>query len=439
MNYAEALAYLESLGTFGIQLGLVRIEELLARLDHPERRFRSLHVTGTNGKGSTSACIASILTEAGLRTGLYTSPHLEDYPERMKLNGKDISREAFAAVLDDTRQAAEQMTAAGGENPTEFEVLTAAAFLWFAREKAEFVVVEVGLGGLLDSTNVIVPEVSVITNVTLEHTDKCGDTVAAIAVHKAGIIKQGRPVVTGAVGPALAVIEETAAKNEAPCFVLNRDFAATEAVCSGKRQSFVFRDWLGCEPQRYSLGLLGRHQVDNAALALAACKLLQEPRLTPAVLGRGLEKALWPGRFEVINGSPEIVLDGAHNPDGIRSLRRTLDEVYPGRSIVFLFGVLADKQHGEMVRTLFRSCDRVVVVRPDSPRAANPALIAAEIQDYAATAEPASTIVGGLELAKSWAGPDGLVCAAGSLYMIGAVRRQIMLTEAKEQTDGTCR
>ena len=244
---------------------------------------------------------------------------------------------------------------------------------------------------------------------------------------------------TGAVGPALAVIEETAAKNEAPCFVLNRDFAATEAVCSGKRQSFVFRDWLGCEPQRYSLGLLGRHQVDNAALALAACKLLQEPRLTPAVLGRGLEKALWPGRFEVINGSPEIVLDGAHNPDGIRSLRRTLDEVYPGRSIVFLFGVLADKQHGEMVRTLFRSCDRVVVVRPDSPRAANPALIAAEIQDYAATAEPASTIVGGLELAKSWAGPDGLVCAAGSLYMIGAVRRQIMLTEAKEQTDGTGR
>ena len=210
MNYDGALAYLESLGTFGIQLGLARIERLLAKLNHPERNFRSVHVTGTNGKGSTSSFIASILAEAGIRTGLYTSPHLVDYPERMRINGRDITRESFAAVVAETRNAAEKMISEGGESPTEFEVLTAAAFLWFSQEQAEYVVVEVGLGGLLDSTNVIMPEISVITNVTLEHTDKCGDTVEAIAAHKAGIIKTGRPVVTGAAGAALRIIEETA-------------------------------------------------------------------------------------------------------------------------------------------------------------------------------------------------------------------------------------
>ena len=181
MNYTDALAYLESLGTFGIQLGLTRIEALLDRLDRPERRFRSVHVTGTNGKGSTTAMIAAVLTKAGIRTGMYTSPHLVDYPERMSINGTDITQEAFGEAIGQTRAAVERMLAEGMESPTEFEVLTAAAFLWFAREKAEIVVVEVGLGGLLDSTNVIVPEISVITNVTLEHTDRCGDTVEAIA------------------------------------------------------------------------------------------------------------------------------------------------------------------------------------------------------------------------------------------------------------------
>jgi dihydrofolate synthase/folylpolyglutamate synthase len=424
MNYTDALAYLESLGTFGIQLGLSRIEALMDRLDHPERRFRSIHVTGTNGKGSTTAMIASVLTEAGVRTGMYTSPHLVDYPERMRINGADITREAFAGVVGQTREAAEWLIADGQESPTEFEVLTAAAFLWFAQERAEIVVVEVGLGGLLDSTNVIVPAVSVITNVTLEHTDRCGDTVEAIARHKAGIIKPGVPVVTGATETALDVIEAAAKQAGAECTVLRRDFLVTERNYENGRQ--CFRLTVGksvSEP--YFTGLLGRHQVDNAALAVRTCQVLgkTDSRLTSTAIREGLAKVKWPGRFEIFPGAPVIILDGAHNPDGIRTLRQTLDEVFPGRALVFLFGVLADKNHAEMARILFRQIDRAVVVRPNSGRAAAVEDIAGEISGYVSEVETAGSIAAGLLRAKRWAGPDGIVCAAGSLYMIGEVRQ----------------
>ena len=427
MTYEQALAYFESLGKFGIQLGLSRIEKLLERLGHPERRFRSVHVTGTNGKGSTTAMIAAILNEAGIRTGMYTSPHLIDYPERLQLCGANISRPAFAAVIAQTKAAADAMIADGLESPTEFEVLTAAAFLWFARERAEIVVVEVGLGGLLDSTNVILPELAVITNVTLEHTDRCGDTVDEIAHHKAGIIKPGVPVVTGATGAALAVIEATAKRNGSVCEVLGREFMVTCSRLDQQRQDFELR--VGqTPPQAFALRLLGRHQTANAALAVRACQLLaqRDERLTRAVIRDGLAKAVWPGRFEIFTGAPLLILDGAHNPDGIRTLRQTLDDVFPGRAIMFLFGVLADKDHAEMARTLFRSDDRAVVVRPHSDRAAAAEDIAREIIDHVAAVKTGGTIGEGLELAKEWAGPDGIVCAAGSLYMIGEVRRIVV-------------
>ena len=427
MNYTEALAYLESLGTFGIQLGLKRIEALLAAMGNPERSFRTIHVTGTNGKGSTTALIASILTSAGIRAGMYISPHLVDYPERMQLDGREISQADFAAAISQTKTAAEAIQADGMESPTEFEVLTAAAFYWFARQRAEMVVVEVGLGGLLDSTNVIVPEISLITNVTLEHTDRCGSTVAEIATHKAGIIKPGVPVVTGATGEALAVIEAVAAKHHSVCSVLNRDFFVTDSHCNEVEQSFALT--IGtAKPQTYHNKLLGRHQADNAALAIRACLWLAEtePRLTPAAIQAGVAKATWPGRFEVFSGSPLVILDGAHNPDGIRTLRQTLDDVYPARPIVFLFGVLADKDHAAMAKILFRACDRVVVVRPNSQRAAAPVDIANEIAAGAVEAIAVDSIAAGLAQARSWAGPTGIVCVAGSLYMIGEARQLLL-------------
>lgn len=427
MNYSEALAYLESLGTFGIQLGLKRIEALLAEMGNPERRFRSIHVTGTNGKGSTTAMLASIHATAGIRTGMYISPHLVDYPERMTLDGKEISCDEFAAAIEQTRLAAEAIQSRGMDSPTEFEVLTAAAFYWFARQRAEIVVVEVGLGGLLDSTNVITPELSVITNVTLEHTDRCGKTLAEIATHKAGIIKPGVPVVTGAVGEALSVIEAVAARQHSACSVLDREFFVSDVHTGETEQSFLFSGPVE-PPQRYRMRLLGRHQADNAAVAIRACQSLanQEPRLTSAAIRTGVANARWPGRFEIFPGSPLVILDGAHNPDGVRSLRQTLDDVYPARPIVFLFGVLADKEHAEMARLLFRRSDRAVVVEPNSQRAAAASDIAREISGYVAAAATADNIAAGLDQARSWAGPTGAICVAGSLYMIGEARQLLL-------------
>ena len=427
MNYSAALAYLESLGTFGIQLGLKRIEALLAELGNPERRFRSIHVTGTNGKGSTTALLTSILHAAGIRTGMYISPHLVDYPERMTLNGQEISREEFAAMIGKTRFAAEAIQVQGMESPTEFEVLTAAAFLWFAEKQVEMAVVEVGLGGLLDSTNVIAPEISVITNVTLEHTDRCGGTVAEIASHKAGIIKTGAPVVTGATGEALTVIEAVAARKYSACSVLNREFFVSDVVIGETEQSFLFSGPAE-PPQRYRMRLLGRHQADNAALAIHVCQCLaeNEPRLTAAAILSGVAEAHWPGRFEILPGAPTVILDGAHNPDGVRTLRHTLEAVYPERAIVFLFGVLADKDHGEMARRLFHPSDRAIVVEPNSPRAASACEIADEISGYVAAVSVAADIASGLLQAKLWAGPQGIVCVAGSLYMIGDARQLLL-------------
>lgn len=424
MGYPGALAYLESLGTFGIQLGLKRIEALLAQLDHPERKFRSVHVAGTNGKGSTTAYLASIMTEAGIRTGMYISPHLHDYPERMKINGEEITPQQFADTIDAVRQAAELIQASGMESPTEFEVLTAAAFLWFAEQQAEIVVVEVGLGGLLDSTNVIAPMISLITNVTLDHMDRCGNTVEAIAEHKAGIIKQGIPVITGATGGALTVIEQTAKIKGSACYILGHDFFVDDFGYESGRQHFSLRIHSD-KPEVYRSRILGRHQADNAALAIRACQLLaqKEPRLTQRAIAEGIGKAFWPARFEIIEGTPPVILDGAHNPDGIRVLRQTLNDLYPDRPMVFLFGVLADKDYIQMMRLLFQPIDSVVVVRPNSERAAQASRIAEEITEYVSAVQVADSIVAGLRQARLWAGPDGIVCVAGSLYMIGEARQ----------------
>jgi dihydrofolate synthase/folylpolyglutamate synthase len=425
MTYQEALDYLATLGKFGINLGLGRIEKLLDLMRRPEGRFKTIHVTGTNGKGSTTAMLAAILQAAGLRTGMYISPHLTDYTERFQINGRPISREAFAEAIAYTRRFVDEMTAAGWEHPTEFEVLTAAAFYYFAAAGVDYAVIEVGLGGLLDSTNVIVPEVAVITNVTLEHTDRCGSTIREIAGHKAGIIKQGVPVVTGAAGDALAIIEAAAADRKAPLLALGRDFSAEAGGCEGWRQLVTITSRRRGSLGSFRLALLGRHQAANAALAVMAAQVLsgREERLTPAAISAGLAAARWPGRFEVFPGQPTVVIDGAHNPDGAAALRAALDEVFPGQAVVFLMGILADKDIAGITGALVRPVDSVIAVRPQSDRAADPQQVTAGLA--AARVETAASIAAGLERARALAGPAGLVCVAGSLYLIGAVRPEL--------------
>lgn len=425
MTYEESLTYLNNICKFGINLGLARIEKLLELMGHPERQFKTIHVTGTNGKGSTTAMLASILKAAGIKTGMYTSPHLFEYTERMMIDGQEISSEQFADAIMHTSRFVEAITVQGLEHPTEFEVLTAAAFHYFAACGVEYAIIEVGLGGLLDSTNVIVPEVAVITNVTLDHIDKCGSTIVEIATHKAGIIKQGVPVVTAARGQALDIIKQISQDKSAKTYTYGEEFSAQFAGRIGHRQKVEVQVKQQSMAETFLVNLLGYHQVDNCAVAVMTALVLaeKEQRITSSALQQGLLLVCWPGRFEVISGQPNIIIDGAHNQDGAKGLRKNLNEFYADQEVVFLLGILRDKDVTSIVRELINADDKVVVVAPMSDRAGHPQEIAREIQ--AAHIEIADSIANGLEQAYRLAGQKGVICIAGSLYLIGAAREII--------------
>jgi len=425
MNYQQTLAYLENLSKFGINLGMSRILRLLELMQQPQRRFKSVHITGTNGKGSTTAMLSAILTASGIKTGMYTSPHLLDYPERIIVNGQEITHDEFAQAISYTSRFVEQMLAEGFEQPTEFEVITAASFYYFAAVGVEYAVIEVGLGGLLDSTNVIIPEIAVITNVTLDHTDRCGTTIAEIAGHKAGIIKNGAPVVTAARGEALECIKRAAADKGATVYAKDEAFSSEfKGLENGRQRVAVDVGSLG--RIEAVLNLLGYHQLENSAVAVATALILgkTEPRITTVVVSKALENVRWPGRFEIIAGQPVIVIDGAHNVDGARVLRQNLDQVFPGREITFALGILRDKDVSGIIRELIRPSDSVVTVQPLSYRAATPEEIAQEIQAH--HVEAVAAIDNGIERAIQLAGHNGVVCVAGSLYLIGEARQVIL-------------
>lgn len=435
MNYQEALAYLDGLNVFGVRLGLTRIRRLLALLGNPQDKYRTVHVTGTNGKGSVSAMLAGILQKATIHTGLYTSPHLVSYTERMQVDGQPISEEDFAKAISAVRVFIEQMIAEGEECPTQFEALTAAAFYYFAVHKVECAVIEVGLGGLLDSTNVITPEVSVITNVAFEHAKLCGGTLEGIAHHKAGIIKDGVPVVTAAEGMPLAILREEAERHGADLFVEGTDFTVTGGAFSPRGQSFSFSSpLLGVSGDRYALHLLGAHQVQNAGVAIMTAYLLRnvEPRLTEAVVHEALRLVTWPGRFEYLEipasggGRQPVLVDGAHNPAGMEVLRRGLDAYFPEQPRVLLLGILHDKEIDKMLGTLVRPDDVVVMTPPQSDRAERARVLAEKAAGYAHSVSYREDNAEALDLALSLAAGRRLLVAAGSLYLIGGLRRLLL-------------
>ena len=425
MTYEEAINYLANLNRFGINLGLARIEKLLELMDHPEKKIKSIHVAGTNGKGSTTAMLASILSSGGIKTGMYTSPHLAEYTERMIVDGQEASPEEFAQAIAYTSQFVDRIVSQGFDHPTEFEVLTAAAFYYFASCEVEYAVIEVGLGGLLDSTNVIMPILSVITNVTLDHMDKCGSTIEEIAHHKSGIIKQGVPVVTAAKGQALEVIIKTAQEKSTACYVYGQDFSGTFLGMKEHCQKVGVKLKEQEKIVNFAVNLLGGHQVDNCAVAVMTALILgkSEKRIDLPAIEKGLRQVRWPGRFEVVSESPTIIIDGAHNPDGARALRENLDQFYGHKEIVFLLGILQDKDVKTIVTTLIHPADKVVVVAPISQRAGKPEDVAREIKG--AYVEVAHSINAGLEKTKLLAGEDNVICIAGSLYLIGEARKII--------------
>lgn len=381
MNYTDALKHLDSIANTGVQPGLERINLLMEKFNFPHKNYKTVHVTGTNGKGSVCAMLAEILKLDGRKVGLYTSPHLESYCERIKINGENISEKDFGELIGLVKNS--------GVFASHFETLTAAAFEYFSRQKVDIAVMEVGLGGIWDATNIITPEVSVITTVALDHERLLGD-LESIARNKAGIIKKNVPVVTGATGTPLKIIREVAKKNNSALYEVTK-------------------------PAEFEINLRGEYQKFNAAIAIQAAKLLN---IDEKIIRAGLEKVQWAGRFENING---VIIDGAHNPHGAAALRQSLDKEFPAGKRVWIFGALADKRFSEMIDILFRAEDFVIVTPPDSERAATSKILCETLDAHGIKNVAVEKISDAVKLLKSTKSEIKII--AGSLYLIGAARK----------------
>ena len=434
MDYEEAVARLEAPGNFGGKRGLGRIRRLLSLLGDPQERLRFVHVAGTNGKGTTCALLASVLKRAGYRTGLYQSPHVCDFRERIQVDGEMIPRDAFCGVAERVLAAAERMKAEG-ETAAAFERFTAAAMVWFAERDCDVVVLEVGLGGRFDATNVIPRSlVSVITSVSLDHTKILGNTVEQIAYEKCGIIREGGSVVCcpGEPPDALEVIRSV---------VSERRGTLTDASALGVRalDSGLSGTELAYGASRLRLPFLGLHQVKNAAAALAAIEILRGEGFTiqEAAVSGGFSEARLPARQEVLSLSPTVLLDGAHNPEGVGALADTVSRFLSGKETVAVGGMLADKDARSSAAKLKGLFSTVFTVAPQSERALGADEFAGILRETGLDAHPAESVGAALDAAFSLLKPDGALVVFGSLYLAGEAR-PLLVKRLGAQADAPC-
>jgi dihydrofolate synthase/folylpolyglutamate synthase len=427
---AEAEAFLRTREDFerrareGWRPDLAPVRALLAALGEPQRRYRTVHVGGTKGKGSTATFLAEILRAGGSRVGLYTSPHLERVTERIVVDGEEISGEAFAEAVG--RAAA--IVQAGGEaaRASTFDVLTATAFGHFERTGVEWAVVEVGLGGRLDSTNVAEPEVCVLTNVSLEHTEVLGDRIEDIAREKAGIVKRGVPVVTGFEGEALSVLEEVCRGKGARLLRKEEHFGVESIERVGPGLRVGLRTW-GARYGPVAVPGVGLYQAENLAFAVAAVEATRE-RGTLArfdledALAAAAPRLRVPGRFEILPGEPPVVLDGAHTPESVEAALASLEGAFPGRRVAVVFAAQREKDLRGMLSRLRDRADTVVLTSVDTPRAASRFTLADAAREIGLRFVEEESPARALEAAAARAGPDGVVLALGSLYLVGALR-----------------
>lgn len=416
MTYEEALSYIHSICWKGSKLGLDRTRELLGKLDDPQKELKFIHIAGTNGKGSTAAMLSSILEEAGYRVGLYTSPFINRFNERMQVNHQPIPDEELAALTEYVRPHADAMA----DSPTEFELITALAMVWFARQKCDIVVLEVGMGGELDSTNIIdVPEAAVIAAMGLDHVKELGPTMADIARAKAGIIKEGGRVVSyGGTPEADEVIAAVCRARNAS--LRQPDFSAIVPGDFGlEGQTFSYKGWRGLR-----IPLVGAYQMNNAAVVLETVEVLRQRgwSVSDEAVRKGLADTRWPARFEVLRRDPVFIVDGGHNPHGIRATAESLSRLFPGRKITFVTGVMADKDVEHILGLIVPLAEQFFTVRPDNPRAMDAGELAARIEAMGAKATACASVQDGVDRAIQAEGPHGVACALGSLYMSGEVR-----------------
>jgi dihydrofolate synthase / folylpolyglutamate synthase len=418
VSYPDSVRYLYSLGNelkAGAKFGLERMRILLSELGHPERGQRFVHVAGTNGKGSTCAIVAKILRHAGFRTGLYTSPHLVEPTERIQIDGTPVTPNEFAQAFEIVHSAAEALLQSDrlDAHPSYFETVTAMALIIF-RERCDMSVLEVGLGGRLDATNVVTPELCVITPVAFDHESFLGNTLESIAAEKAGILKRGTPVVLAAQLPAAgAVISERA--HELHCEVLGaQDLHISDVTTTARKSTFSL------DGDTYQCGLAGRHQIENAAAAILACRTLGVK--TPAIQA-GLKDVRWPGRLEFVSRNPDLVLDGAHNPAGAAALAAYIREFCRRRPVWLVYAAMRDKAIEEVTSQLFPLANRLIVTAPNFPRALRPeAILAVASHQNAAVTQ---TVSEAIELARA-APREAMVFFAGSLFLVGEARALLL-------------
>lgn len=420
MSYTDALDYLYRLQWHGIRPGLERMERLLRLIDHPERKYRSVHIGGTNGKGSTAATVASILKRGGYRVGLYTSPHLIDFSERIRISGKPIEPDQIVRLTNLLRKRIEEEAPELALSLTFFEFTTAIAFLYFAEAKVDLAVVEVGLGGRFDATNLLVPLVTAITHIDLDHERYLGATIVQIAFEKAGIIKMEVPLITGAAQPeVLALFEKAARSKGAPLLRLGHEIN----VEGDRPEGFVYR---GERVRTVHSPLLGRHQVRNTAVALGMIEQLQAKgiALSEEAILEGIREVEWAGRLEVIRRRPLILLDGAHNPAGARALADFLREIDSARrgKHWLIAGIMRDKNIRDILNPLLPWVDEIVLTRPDIDRAAEPDLLIASIEKGSPVQTVRERVPDAIDYVESNLRPEDTLVITGSLYTVGEAK-----------------
>lgn len=415
----NGIDYLNSLGLHKVKPGLGRIHKLLKALDNPQDIIPGIIIAGTNGKGSVASTIASILSAQGYDTGLYTSPHLISITERIKINGIHILETDLSSILLELKQIYEKLEI----EPSYFEIITAAAYLYFARRNVDINVLEVGLGGRWDATNVITPIASVITNISKDHSEYLGEQIAQIAAEKACIIKPSVPVITGATGEALKVIEHEASKNSSPIIVHKREFSIEEQ----DKESFSYTG-VSWKIEDLSSNLRGKYQLENLSLAIATLEVINEKhniQVQESSIKKGLLKINWSGRFEIIREEPPIILDGAHNPGAAKSLVESIKEIYPNTKFTFLVGMLDDKGHLEFIEGISSIAGKLIITIVPSERTADTDELLALAQKHIENIE----IIENYKTAYSTVlNSNEPSCITGSLYLVGAIKNLIQNT-----------
>ena len=430
LTYRDALDYIysftdyekESSYLYGPEhFDLARVEKLLALLNNPHQCFKSIHIAGTKGKGSVAAMSESILRAAGYRTGLYTSPHLHTFRERIQANGHLIPEGAVASITERLQPLVSRI-----EGITTFEVITALSFLYFAEQGAEFAALEVGMGGRLDATNVVSPLVAVITSLSYDHTHILGETLPLIAREKAGIIKDQALVVSVTQPPeAMAVIEEVCGKKEAELTVVGRDWTWEAGEANLEGQWFRITDHGSrITDHEFWIPLLGRHQLDNATVVVAVVEKLRQRgvNVPEASVSEGLRRARWPGRLEILGRKPFVVVDCAHNADSASKLKAALEELFAHRHLILIFGASADKDIEGMMRQLFPPAHQVIVTQARHPRAADAGALQEKARVLGQAVMTSDSVAGALSVALETADSHDLICTTGSVFVVAEAR-----------------